>query len=682
MEDHHHESTGIPIPDQGTERLQLAIAIDFGTSYSGIAYIDSKRTYREAPEVLTSWKGKPDMVLSKVPTIIAYPKDDKAGLPILWGYEALGRSEDDPRSEDIPRFKLDDYIRYSNFKLRLPCHGSDSDGAEPDPDWHNYEDVDPERSAGGRSAEEVTRDYLNLLFEHFEESIVDLEPDYSSIGCDYHILLTVPATFTKRTLRVFESILRRTIMANRTNSDMTIHLQAGSYREPEAASMYTFFELSNTSRMAEGKLNINDCFVICDAGGGTVDVCSYKTNGDIDISNSQYPFTLTPVTEPEAKFGGSAMIDFGFKSFVLMRYGHLAVQEMTELEMNTFLQEFISRKEAFVDSQYTETDYQNIPLPRTLRILFPNERGFLKISRSKMREFFARSVRCTTELLLSQFYSMCDIPQNHIKPSQIKYVYSVGGLGSSEYFRRAVQHCIETADFGRFSHVRVSSPHAPQRAVVSGAARIMHQNMIPTIPSGLPVFQSHLINASYGVLVQTFEGDGKTLIKNQISWFIKKGRYQGDNGPFLKVEKPLARMLSKRMAVNDTVFYCKADPGILPTCLSELEHLPRHMVIEVCTIESDFTKVSKSDFKATTSEGATSRLSEIFRKLKKVTRSISASQVPTQYSLVMTVNGLRAELFSEFKGQRISKVQELNWQLWNWHDPDSIPGGELPTVES
>lgn len=40
-------------------------------------------------------------------------------------------------------------------------------------------------------------------------------------------------------------------------------------KEPEAAALWT-------AKKMDRRLNRNDCFIVCDAGGGTVDLISYQ----------------------------------------------------------------------------------------------------------------------------------------------------------------------------------------------------------------------------------------------------------------------------------------------------------------------------------------------------------------------------------------------------------------------
>lgn len=43
--------------------------------------------------------------------------------------------------------------------------------------------------------------------------------------------------------------------------------------EPEAAAIYTARHLQESNQLI---LKKNDCFILCDAGGGTVDVVAYE----------------------------------------------------------------------------------------------------------------------------------------------------------------------------------------------------------------------------------------------------------------------------------------------------------------------------------------------------------------------------------------------------------------------
>ena len=78
--------------------------------------------------------------------------------------------------------------------------------------------------------------------------------------------------------------------------------------EPEAASYFTARDLQEGG--ASLRLDKNDCFILCDAGGGTVDVVSYQ------VKDTQPYLELEKATAPTSGKCGSAFIDTGFKRWL------------------------------------------------------------------------------------------------------------------------------------------------------------------------------------------------------------------------------------------------------------------------------------------------------------------------------------------------------------------------------
>lgn len=70
-------------------------------------------------------------------------------------------------------------------------------------------------------------------------------------------------------------------------------------KEPEAAALYTMHSLNFT-------LNVGDAFVVCDAGGGTVDLISYEVVG---LSPSLQLKELVPGTGTFPKPPAQNLID-------------------------------------------------------------------------------------------------------------------------------------------------------------------------------------------------------------------------------------------------------------------------------------------------------------------------------------------------------------------------------------
>lgn len=164
--------------------------------------------------VITEWPGSEDS-LEKVPSIIAYEKDNKALFAgKKWGYEVT------------PDMKA-----YSWFKLRV----GDNDAFE------EYDDPLLRQSAGqgllqlpdGKTADDVCKDYFECLYNHI---LYQLEEDWEETieETSLKFVLTVPAGWKDKT--------KDRIMTAAEDAGFGTRLE-DSIRmtdEPEAAALYSF----------------------------------------------------------------------------------------------------------------------------------------------------------------------------------------------------------------------------------------------------------------------------------------------------------------------------------------------------------------------------------------------------------------------------------------------------------
>ena len=149
--------------------------------------------------------------------------------------------------------------------------------------------------------DKMVTDFLLVLRKQVEEVLGSKIPQSALKSTPISYCMTVPAVWTEaaqaRTRHCAE------LAGLNDNGD----LQMTS--EPEAAAVYTL------SAMDHHKLEIGDTFVLCDAGGGTVDLISYEILG------------LRPVLELKEKapgFGGlcgSKFINERFAKLLIDRFG-------------------------------------------------------------------------------------------------------------------------------------------------------------------------------------------------------------------------------------------------------------------------------------------------------------------------------------------------------------------------
>lgn len=113
-----------------------------------------------------------------------------------------------------------------------------------------------------KAPEDVAADYLSKIWQYTKDDIRKHRGDDWADIYTVRAVLTVPAIWSDsakdRTLRI----------AHKAGLPDSVSLVS----EPEAAALAVLRE-----KKEEGEpLHIGDCFVVCDAGGGTVDLISYK----------------------------------------------------------------------------------------------------------------------------------------------------------------------------------------------------------------------------------------------------------------------------------------------------------------------------------------------------------------------------------------------------------------------
>lgn len=124
-------------------------------------------------------------------------------------------------------------------------------------------------------------------------------------GMQLHVVLTVPAIW-KDYAR--ESMARAAyaagIVENRPAGQTTLSFAP----EPEAAALSTLSE-------SDHRVKKRNVYVICDAGGGTIDLISYKID-------STHPTVLSEAVAGTGSLCGGVVIDDAFKSMCKERLGY------------------------------------------------------------------------------------------------------------------------------------------------------------------------------------------------------------------------------------------------------------------------------------------------------------------------------------------------------------------------
>lgn len=215
------------------EPNRIVVGVDFGTTYSGVAW-----GYTGSPSeihVIQSWPGGMNLTSPKVPSKISYERDG-----VKWGFQVK------PFQNCIECFKLcldpnlrpPDFVSLPNIYAQLRQHG--------------------------KVVQDVVRDYLQLLYDHTITTLTRALGSTFVENTRVEFILTCPAVWSDKSKNATLQAAEGTGMAK----SCKIRLIS----EPEAAAIYTL------KTMQPKNLQVTDdsCFVVCDAGGGTV-VSLYPT---------------------------------------------------------------------------------------------------------------------------------------------------------------------------------------------------------------------------------------------------------------------------------------------------------------------------------------------------------------------------------------------------------------------
>lgn len=271
--------------------------------------------------------------------------------------------------------------------------------------------------------------------------------------------------------------------------------------EPECAAIYALKDLDNID-----SLRTKDRILVCDAGGGTVDIITYEI---LQVN----PLSIAECTIGTGDYCGSTFIDRNFEDLFKRRMG-LQYPLLSALVRQQAVKNFEAAKIAFRDDPLQQVFYINLPGIGDI-VEARVESGNFQISREEMRELFNPIIDRIISLIATQIKAV----------SVINSILLVGGFGESEYLYQRLLSWTSGIS------TRLLQPREAATAIVRGA-----------VTKGLETAGfsrtriTRRVRRSYGVIVNESFVDskhrledrclnmdtGQVLAKNQIRWFIKK----------------------------------------------------------------------------------------------------------------------------------------------------------------
>ncbi|KAF3937490.1 hypothetical protein ABW19_dt0200372 [Dactylella cylindrospora] len=364
----------------------LAVAVHLGTTFSGVAYMQVGRN--EMLWHLKKWPSYTEEVY-KVPTIISYESRLGSWVPSAFGFAA----------KNAPASK-----RCESFTMHLD---EESEEISSDPA------LTPTWVSLGKSAADVVKDFLELLYQHI---LVTLEGQgFSPNSTVYNIQFTIPPEFEWSEVQRFRSIIRMTGFGG--------HIVGFSLREPEAVILGTINQLGGQLKQESER----ECIVFCDAGNYTLDVSSYK------ISKLHTRVKIEQIEIISGGPHGSVKINRNFRNWFYKEClsedwrAFFKSSPEARVHIHRICQRFIARMKVFDNSPSSPFITIDISPVNLTDPHIMSGFGMLRLSRLKMCEFFESSVAGTIENLKAHIQRCLQ------EGYSVNSILLVGDFGSSPY---------------------------------------------------------------------------------------------------------------------------------------------------------------------------------------------------------------------------------------------------------
>ncbi|KAL9090220.1 MAG: hypothetical protein Q9159_002120 [Coniocarpon cinnabarinum] len=543
------------------QALQLALIAEseMGKKYSGVAF---SFVYKDDPEIVavTSWPGIEGYIQPKIPTIVAY---DHQNTKFTWGAQGhVG-----PIVE--------------NFKLLLDEEENKSQNGASNHCAAQLKSL-------SKSVAEVTSDYIRALYEHALSYIATKVPKECMDMCEKKFIVTVPAVWTDRAKDV-------TLKAAKAAGVQPARL----ITEPEAAALYTLNQMSNFS------LKIGDAFVVCDAGGGTVDLISYEVQSLVPR------LQLVELVEPSGEFHA--------------------------LKKKTGWEDAKRHFDRSVKPQFKGTDDElhlvSFPMAKLIdQIENGLEDSVWSLQGRDLKRFFA-PVILQIEKLVEKQVNNIRIKRTFQQSKEPRAIMLVGGFGASMYLKQRLMQ--------KFPRLEVIQPLDAWSAIVRGAVLSMMPQQATVTKSVSKKHWGVSAHCTYDATsdageprwFDAFTGEDRI---HKMTWYIGKGQeLERDK----KVSFPFYRELPRGFGKDDLIFH---DRLITSESFNAPVYPTPGLTEKHCTVKSDLRALTK-------------------RQLASRKGRDGNMYYVVNYSLTLTAISAGFEFALEIKGRKLGSV-ETKWE--------------------
>ncbi|CAG8949948.1 hypothetical protein HYFRA_00004279 [Hymenoscyphus fraxineus] len=410
-------------------RHKLIVGIDYGTTFSGVSYVTTDKSGLDDINIVTSWPGEQG-TSSKTPTRISYSAENPSITSNKWGFQVHPR-----------------LISYSWTKLLLDKNAAVGEHDDPTLSemlGDGILQLPPFRGAAG-----VCEDFLREVYTHVSEKFRQ-EMSAVTFECTpMECWITLPAIWSDEGKDATLNAARKAGFGNRAGDEVF------TITEPEAAAIATLRALASTGSLNAIKPNEN--ILICDCGGGTVDITTYVVK---QVAPALIFDELQTGTGGKC---GSTYVDRNLHSLLSERFGS-SFDDVPFLQKGPGSRFMLSFEKCKKD--FGSTDDREILEIGPIKLEIPDSDHYDADDRSvlltyeDMQTLFDPVVAEITSLLSEQVEEA-----KAKKGARINRLILVGGFAESHYLHNALENwCYMNGE------IHLMRPPNPQAAIVRGAA--------------------------------------------------------------------------------------------------------------------------------------------------------------------------------------------------------------------
>ncbi|KAH8656646.1 hypothetical protein BGZ60DRAFT_567767 [Tricladium varicosporioides] len=515
---------------------RIVLAIDYGTTYTGLAWMVTKED-EDIPalkdiKIFNNW---PEKTSVKVPSTISYSASSPQANKRQWGHSI----DDDSRVLRWTKLELEPRETLKELEdLQELAKGLDLvKQLKENSEVGVAKDIPKHLS---KNAEDIVRDYLyKVAREWRHEFAMQSQASLNAVPVD--IVITHPASWEYESLNKTYQVVLGAFNHHLFPRRRHIYLVS----EPEACALYI---LQDSIAKGKNTLISGDCFVLCDAGGGTVDLVSCRVE-------SVEPLRYKNVGMISGGKFGATLID---KSFLEYLDGKILNVNNTPTDcgsgghfISTPLDRIFLDKFQIVKHSFKGTNDFTIEIPDDAELAPDSpdivQGGELPLTSKDLLAMFKPSVDGILGLIQKQI-SFVQTKKPDPLPYHVQTLFLAGGFSENKHLFNEVQKLATSENIDLITATirsGITDDEIPDSwgGVVKGAVLFgMGIGVAPPVAVkscprhiGICVAQTYTEwrHRSQNAVQDEFYG-GK-MVSNQLLWLLKKGALMR------RGDKPLAR---------------------------------------------------------------------------------------------------------------------------------------------